>query len=377
LRDYQLAKALGQRADLTYVHFCSEAAMGDAYPFCARYIAVPRPKSYTVPKILRGVFGHWPLPIENYLSAQMSAALDDLASQGTSFDLIHVDSIQMAAYHSLLSARFPAAAIVYDFHNIESELMRRYGNNVTSLFKRFYASFTAGKIERVEHETLRRSLGVIVCSERERDVLAVQLPATRIAVAPNGVDADAFEPAPPTTARRRILFVGSMDYHANIDGALYLARELWPRVRELFPSWVLTIAGSNPTAEVRALGQLPQVEVTGTVPDLRPYYDEAIAAVAPVKTGGGTRLKILEAMAARVPVISTRLGAEGLSVTPGRELLLADTNDDWMGAFGMLQEEARWTALAQAGRDLVEARYDWKIIGRALYQTYADWLSHT
>src|SRR6185295_10816651 len=120
-------------------------------------------------------------------------------------------------------------------------------------------------------------------------------------------------------------FVGSMDYHANIEGAASFARDVWPVIHQRQPGLRFTIVGRNPPAAITDLCSAPGIEVTGSVADVGPYYREALAAVVPLNVGGGSRLKILEAMAAGVPVVSTKLGAEGLDVSDGENILLAET----------------------------------------------------
>jgi glycosyltransferase involved in cell wall biosynthesis len=224
----------------------------------------------------------------------------------------------------------------------------------------------------LEKELLASAFGHLVCSQRERDQLHKLVPAARIAVIENGVDAAAFHPAAPGAGRKRLVFVGSMNYHANIDAAVWFTRDIWPAIHRRFPDWTLTLVGSNPAAAVMAL-RGDAVEVTGTVLSVAPYYEDAFAAIVPLRSGGGTRLKILEAMAAGVPVISTTLGAEGLAVSPGENILIADREESWLGALDSLSAE-RWSAMAAAGRSLVESRYDWEALGARLFETYRDWL---
>jgi glycosyltransferase involved in cell wall biosynthesis len=197
-----------------------------------------------------------------------------------------------------------------------------------------------------------------------------------VAVIENGVDTDYFASScAARERRRRIVFVGSMSYHANVDAIIPFVRQAWPPIRERFPEWRLTIVGSNPVPAVLALGNEKHVEVAGTVPDVRPYYREALAAIVPLRVGGGTRLKILEAMAAGVPVVSTTLGAEGLAVTPDRNILIADTPADWLPRLQSLSDEgALWQRIAGAGLDLVRSRYDWEVLGDTLCATYSNWL---
>jgi glycosyltransferase involved in cell wall biosynthesis len=162
-----------------------------------------------------------------------------------------------------------------------------------------------------------------------------------------------------------------MDYHANIDGAVNFARQVWPHLRERQPNLIFTIVGKDPAPEVRDLAQIPGIEVTGTVDDVRPFYREASAAVVPLNVGGGSRLKILEAMAAGVPVVSTTLGAEGLQVRHDENILIADTNEQLVAAITSVVEiKTRHDELSAAGRELVSRRYDWSSLGTALHGVY-------
>jgi len=362
------------RAEVTHVSFAETGrGMTSAdLPFCSRVISVPRPRSYTPGKILRGFFGRWPLPVVNYTSNIMRRAVRE-ALAGT-FDLIHLDSIHMAAYvPGLLEAA--GAPITYDWHNIESEAMQRYGRQTASAPRARYAMLTARRLESLEDSILRDSYGGLVCSERERAALQHRVPGARLAVIENGVDA-AFFAAPPVpgSERRRIVFVGSMDYHANVEAVVAFAREVWPDLHRELPGITFTVVGSNPAPAVLALREESGIEVTGTVADVRPYYRESLAAVVPLRVGGGTRLKILEAMAAGIPVVSTPLGAEGLAVSPGRDLLIAESAGDWLRHLRALSSGAEsWNALAEAGCELVRKRYDWEILGALLYGLYTEW----
>jgi glycosyltransferase involved in cell wall biosynthesis len=175
--------------------------------------------------------------------------------------------------------------------------------------------------------------------------------------------------------RHRILYVGSMDYHPNIDAVLYFADEIWPALQRQLPSAVFTIVGRNPPEKVRALAGRTAIEVTGTVPDVRPYYREALVAVVPLRMGAGTRLKILEAMAAGVPVVSTELGADGLAAQPGLHLELAKLPQDFCSLITEMRDNyPRWRELSNAGRQLAEARYDWNVIGAKLIEAYLELL---
>jgi glycosyltransferase involved in cell wall biosynthesis len=375
LREYHLARALGERVELTHVFFAQAGARTPGLaemPFCRKIVPVPAPQRYTPLKILRGILGRKPLPLVNYTSNAMKAALASLVA-AEPFDLVHADSLHMAAYEPIL--RSCGAPVVYDWHNIESEGMRRYSANSPSPARKAYASLTARRLAALEREILRSAAGHVVCSERERETLLSRAPEARIVTIENGADVRSFEETQPAAERRRILFVGWMSYHANIEAAVNFTRTVWPGIRERFPGWRLTLAGRDPAPAVVALGSEANVEVTGTVEDIRPYYGEAVAAIVPLRTGGGTRLKILEAMAAGVPVVSTPLGAEGLAVSPGLDILIAENDEDWLAQLSALStREDLWNRLADAGRRLVTARYDWEALGQALYETYCRWI---
>jgi sugar transferase (PEP-CTERM/EpsH1 system associated) len=378
LREYHLAKALGRHASLTYLFFAESGQPLPAstdLPFCKEILPVPAPPRYTAARLVRGLLGRWPLPVENYTSAAMKAAISEILRHHD-FDFIHFDNAHMAAYVGWLAGMRVRSRVVFDWHNIESEGMRRFAASTRSRFKRFYAAITARRLAAVEQMLLRCTFGTVVCSERERvKLLSIAPRNSRIAVIENGVDAAYFDQSAGASAvRDRVLFVGAMNYYPNVDAIVPFAHQIWPRIRRRYPHWRLTVVGASPPPAVLALRGQPGVEVAGTVPDVRPYYHEAFAAVVPLRTGMGTRLKILEGMAAGVPVVSSTIGAEGLAVTPGKDILIADREQDWLQALGSLTDNTLRTALVESGRSTVSGRYDWKILGDALCRLYEQWL---
>ena len=378
LREYHFAKSLGERGELTYVYFADPGAaplIRQELPFCHEIVAVPKKGAYTPLQMLQGAVGKWPLPILNYTNAAMDEAVARTLTAG-SFDLIHADSIHMIRY-ARRAHKAGGGQVVYNWHNIESEAMSRFADTVHSAPKRWYARQTAAKLETLEREILPEALGHVVCSAREREQLLAWSPNARIHVAENGVDTAYFFGAGNAEAGLNLVFVGSMDYFPNVDAAVSFVGGVWPTLRHQIPGLTLTIVGAKPTPEVQALAQIDGVSVTGTVPDVRPYYGNALAAVVPLRTGGGTRLKILEAMAAGVPVISTPLGAEGLAVTPDADILMAAAEDSqaWIHQVRSLAENyALRQEIARRGRDLVESRYDWDRIGAGLAGACQAWL---
>lgn len=386
LREYYFARALGERAELTYAYFSDpgeKPLTATQLPFCARIVSVPKPATYGAVNLARGIVGRWPVSVLNYTSGEMKNALAELPD-ARGFDLVHLDSIHMLRYTEQLGR----AKVIYNWHNIESELMRRYGQTNSSAARRLYASHTAKKLEALERHILASAFGHIVCSEREREQLRRLAPKARVAVVENGVDTLHFAGnggAPETGAletgaletKPRIVYVGKMDYHPNVEAVTAFVRDIWPKIHERMPSLRLCIVGADPPPVVTALREAAGVEVTGTVPDVSPYYRGSLASIVPLRTGGGTRLKILEAMAAETPVISTEVGAEGLAVTPGRDILIADASspDAWLEHLTLLAgSPERRAQITAAGLELVRARYDWALLGQQLWSTYEGWL---
>jgi glycosyltransferase involved in cell wall biosynthesis len=297
-----------------------------------------------------------------------------LLATGERFDSVQIEGVHLVSYIPLLRNVEPRPLIIADWHNIESEIMWRYSDKA-SFARRLYARRTARLIEDMELKLLRECDIHIVPSPRERAILLRRLSNARIEVVGNGVDVAYYSEAAataPSSERRDILFVGSMDYHANIEAALEFARDVWPAMHAGYPDYRFVIVGRNPPQQVRDLASRSGIVVTGTVDDVRPWYRSAFAVVVPLRTGSGTRLKILEAMAAGVPVISTRLGAEGLDIRDGENILLAETAAEMRQAVDLLSESpGRWQALAAAGCILVEREYDWKSLGRRLFDIHS------
>ena len=381
LRNYHLARVLAARADVSLLAFDEHLPLSaeSIYAFERIYkqvLAIPRESAYTFTKMVRGLLGKTPLPVLNYTTSPMKRALEHLLSH-QDFDVIQVESIHLMAYLAIIRESRKRPIVVCDWHNIESELMQRYSEREPSRLRRAYARRTARLMSEFEGRALREFDAHVVVSPRDAERLRRLNPEARVFVIENGVDTAFYSDlgARDESRARRIVFVGSMDYHANVEGAVNFAREIWPRVRDRQPELIFTIVGKDPAPAVRELAQLPGIEVTGTVDDVRPFYRDAIAAVVPLNVGGGSRLKILEAMAAGVPVVSTTLGAEGLEVQHDENILIADTNEGLVEAIvSVVENEARHKHLSDAGRALVSSRYDWSRLGASLFRAYEELL---
>jgi len=379
LRDFYFARTLARYAQLTYVGLVNENLSLAVEQLRRRLepqngtkvYGVRRGAGYRLINIFRGLIGPTPLNVLNYTSEKAIAALDPMLNE-QSFDVIQIESMHLIAYAQHIRKISPATRLILDWHNIESEILARYAQNDSNPLRAFYARRTSVLSRRVEDQLLDLCDAHTVCSERERQVLLKRVPGTRIEVVGNGVDCEFFADNTPQVERRDVLFMGKMDYHANIDAAMYFVKITWPLIHVRRPELRLVIVGAQPPEQIQALAS-DSVVVTGTVRDVRPYYHSALTSVVPLRVGGGTRLKVLEAMAAGTPVVSTTLGAEGLDVTHGQDILIADSPEAMSDAVvGLQAESPQWKELAANGRLLVQAKYDWNVVGEILLRLHAE-----
>ncbi len=212
----------------------------------------------------------------------------------------------------------------------------------------------------------------IAMSARDRDLLLAHNARLRIDVVPNGVDTDAHQPMPVAETAPALIFVGDMDYQPNVDAMTHFCGQILPSIRAHVKDVEMWIVGSSPRPEVRRL-EGDGVHVTGRVADVRPYYQRSSVCVVPLRAGGGTRLKILEAMALGRPVVSSSIGCEGLDVVDGEHLLVADSVQEFVAkTTQLLSDQTLWQNLTRCARQLVVRRYDWGILAGHLMRVYDE-----
>jgi glycosyltransferase involved in cell wall biosynthesis len=244
-------------------------------------------------------------------------------------------------------------------HNVESVLWRRQAAHEPHPLKRLAFTLEAWKMDRYERATVKRFPHVVAVSDRDRAEMTAMTDASRLSVVPTGVDVTAYRMAAGHDSDRPdVMFLGSMDWEANVDAVEHFCRDVWPAVRQAVPSARFRIVGRNPHPRVAKLASA-SVEVTGTVPSVIDYLRDAAVVVVPLRVGGGTRLKIFEAMAAGRAVVSTSIGAEGLDVVSGSDLVLADDDAGFASAvIDLLRDGDQRRALGHAAAESA-ARYDW------------------
>ena len=221
---------------------------------------------------------------------------------------------------------------------------------------------------RFEGRTLRRFDGVLAVSDADRSTFARLYPGAidgDVHIVATGVDTEFFSPSPSPPAGRGLVFTGSMDWLPNEDGMLYFVREILPLIRAQEPDVTLSIIGRSPTPAVRRLAEEGGVEVTGSVDDVRPHIAAGRVYIVPLRIGGGTRLKIFEAMGMAKAIVSTTIGAEGLPVTSGRDIAIADEPASFADAVvRLIRDDAARQQLEAAARTLVVERYDWSAVAQ-------------
>ena len=261
--------------------------------------------------------------------------------------------------------------LVVDSHNIDYHLARQYVHT-GSLGRRFYHAVNWRKLRREELGTYGAADGVYLCSAADERRLLEEVPGARTAVIPNAADVEYYQPRPtdPSPDGRTVVFFGLLSYAPNVDGVIHFMQHIWPRIAEAHPKARCKIIGGQPPPSLQALAGT-RVEFTGFVSDLRPHLAAAAAIVVPLRLGGGTRLKIVEAMAMGKAIVSTSLGAEGIEAAPGRDILVEDEPSAFADAVNRLLAEPDLAArIGQSARQLAVERYAWSGAARALEGFY-------
>jgi len=245
-------------------------------------------------------------------------------------------------------------------HNVEHVIWQRMRDVERRAWRRALLALESRKMRRYEARACARAQLTIAVSDADRRLLAAAAPDARVRAVPTGVDVDYFAPDGVAEVPGRLVFTGSMDWYPNEDGIARFIEAVLPRVRREVPNATLTVVGRNPSARLRAAAAAARVQVTGLVDDVRPHMAEAAVYVVPLRIGGGTRLKIFEALSMAKAVVSTAVGAEGLPLAPDRHFLQADDPAAFAAAVtALLGDAGRRRAIGGAGRRLVEERYSW------------------
>jgi sugar transferase (PEP-CTERM/EpsH1 system associated) len=363
IRTLETLKRLHQRHEIHYVAFdLMDQPEGPAY--AAEYCTRAYPVMHRVPKktslafvgqLAMGLCRRLPVTVSRYRSKAMKRQIEQIL-RVQKFDAMVCDFL------------FPApnmpdlASCVLFQHNVESMIWKRHVEHASGVRRAYYQG-QERRMLAYEGEVCRAVKSVIAVSEADAEMMRSQYGAQRVSAVPTGVDTANFARPENSPHVADLVFLGSMDWMPNIDGICWFVSEVLPLIRTRRPECTLAIAGRKPTAQISALAQRDsRIQVTGTVPDVRPYLWGSAVSIVPLRIGGGTRLKIYEAMAAGIPVVSTTIGAEGLDIRDGETIRIGDDARAFADAcVALLEDSAGRARIADNARGMIAERYSWEV----------------
>jgi len=377
LRTYYLLRELASRHDVTFLALNDQNGFpgreGTTGEYCHRFIEVPwkEPQNRGAQlylNLLGNLFSSLPYAVQKYRSARMRTEIGKAAA---SCDLIICDFL-IPAVNLNMDLKIPKLLFQ---HNVESTIWERRCRLQESLYGRLYFRVQWKRMLRFERAACSLFDGVVTVSPNDTKKLREGMRLTNVlGDVPAGVDTDYFRPQPELRRPGHIVFTGSMDWMPNEDAVFYFVREIYPRIKAIMPGVFFTVVGRRPSARLRALqGTDPSLRITGTVEDIRPYTASASVMVVPLRIGGGTRIKIFESMAMGVPVVSTAIGAEGLPVSDGGDILIADKPEDFARSTVSVLKNG-WLAetISSNALRLVRTRHSWEAVSRVCESYIAE-----
>ena len=376
IRNYNLLRLASKRHEVSLAALVESKEDLEGVPhlqqFCARVETASfdkRSRFVRARGMLRYALEGKPPELKLLRSEELISKIRHLVST-MDFDVVEIDS-RLGLYLEALPNDRRCKSILM-FHNFTFQqglrifrYERRWGKKIRKLLD------SIAMFQWEPRYTMRFDQCITV-SEIDRDLYLKTNPRLQIDVIPNGVDVQKYTPLPANNASPTLLFIGNMGYSPCVDAMLYFCREIFPLIRQAVSGVELWIVGKEPLPEVLRLNS-DGVHVTGQVEDVIPYYKQSAVCVVPLRSGGGTRLKILEAMALGRPVVSTTIGCEGLEVVDGQHLLIADKPANFAGkTVRLLNDRELYQHIATEGRTLVVTKYDWNIIGDSMMKMYDE-----
>jgi polysaccharide biosynthesis protein PslH len=364
LRSYHILEQLSQQHEVTVVTTRrpdeDPAVLEAQLPRCERILQVAHsaPKHGT-PGFVRALALSWfsalPVDLYKYRIPELRRAVTQLLRDGN-FDLCIADFLT-----GLPNTPATSVPVVLFTHNVEHMIWQRLCANESNPLKRLLLAIEWRKMRRYERQACTRADITLTVSETDRQLFRKLAPAGNIHAIPTGVDVDYFKPAPREDEQPlELVFSGSMDWFPNEDAMLWFMESILPLLRKQQPGITVTIVGRNPSAKLQRVALGCDVQVTGTVDDVRPSVHRASVYLVPLRVGGGTRLKIFEALAMGKAIVSTAVGAEGLPLEDGKHLVLADTPETFASqVLQLVADPVLRARLGRAGRELVQTRYSW------------------
>lgn len=378
LRNFNLIKQLANHHELHLLTFLEpDQTPHDPGPlpqFCRAIDTVPRPTRTIRTRLRQMLLTGRPDMSWRLWSPEFARRLKQYLSKNQ-VDLVQIEGIEMAPYLPIVEQSSPKSKIIYDAHNAEWILQKRACLADVKTPRRWIAAMYSWvqwqRLRRYEADLLRRVDHTIAMSAPDEAALREVCPNAAMTVVPNGVDVAAYADYQGQAIPYDLLFTGKMDFRPNIDAVLWFGQQVWPLIQAKRPETTFAIVGQRPHPRLDVLRELPGLTITGFVESVQPYLAGARVYVAPLRVGGGTRLKLMEAMAMGVPIVSTTVGAEGFPVAHEQELLLADTPIAFAEAvLALLQTPTRRAKVGQRGQQFAQENYDWKTLVPRLEQVY-------
>jgi sugar transferase (PEP-CTERM/EpsH1 system associated) len=373
IRTLETLKRLNQRHEIHYAALYRSAAgaLERSAEYCSRAYPIPHdvPADFT-PGFFRQLcesrLSRLPVAILRYRSRALERQVAALL-RAEKFDAVVCDFLTSAA-----NVPDPGGAVLFQ-HNVESTIWKRHAEHGRTPLHRAYFRRQYERMLRYEKHVCQAVKRVVAVSDGDASTMRTLYGVQGVEAVPTGVDIDYFTPPKPREPEVDLVFVGSMDWRPNIDGMRWFAAEILPLIRRRRAACTLAIVGRSPSPEILRLAQDdPSVRVTGTVGDIRPYLWESAVSIVPLRIGGGTRLKIYEAMAARIPVVSTTIGAEGLDVLDGENIAVADSPDGFAErCLALLEDAEARRKQSEAAWEMVSACYSWEVVARRFEQLLA------
>lgn len=376
IRLYNLLKFLSKKHEITLVceqrSFQTDKDLEEVKKYCKKVITVRRKKQWSLRNILKTAFSPSPFLVVGHTSSLMKDKIKkELGKQ--EFDLIHVETFYIS--QNVPKTDIP---IVLAEHNIEYMVYQRYLERLNPLFK-LLISWDIAKLKMAEKRAWRRASKILCVSEDDKKTVVKNLPSPsrdlyakeKVFVIPNGVDERLFQPVENPPFEKRILFIGDFKWITNREAAKWILEEIWPRIYSKTHADVkLWIVGKDIPNYIRKRWSA-NVIFDENVKDANEIYKKSYMLLSPVRVGGGTSFKILEAMASGVPVVTTPLGAKG--ITSGNEIITAgNTGEIAKEVINLLQNKKRWEKNRKSARKLIEEKFTWGRIGRKLDEVYAE-----
>lgn len=378
LRNFNLVKELARRHQISVLTFLEPdqdpADPGPLSDLCEWVEAVPVPRRSTAQRLRQLLFTRRPdMSWRLWSSTFIDRLTRRLAAE--SFDVVEIEGIEMAPYRAAIAAARPKPLIIYDAHNAEWILQQRACAADIKTPARWPAALYSWvqwhRLRRYEANLLQQVDHTVAMSAPDKVALRDVVSNAPISVIPNGVDLAAYRHFRGRPREFDLLFTGKMDFRPNIDAVLWFGQHVWPLIQNRRPQTTFAIVGQRPHPRLDLLRDMPGVTITGYVSDVRPYIAGATVYVAPLRVGGGTRLKLLEAMAMAKPIVSTTVGAEGFPVVNGQEIILTDEPEAFAGqVLSLLDNPARRRELGQAGQTFAQANYGWDALVPQLEKVY-------